>query len=82
MPPRFPAFLEIASRFHFHPTGAGKLAQPISFRSEFLLATRFVVRPFSGSNLANTVETGDEDYARRRLPRGQLRCHPREKVRS
>lgn len=32
MPSRFPAFLEIASRFHFQSTAAGKLAQPISFR--------------------------------------------------
>lgn len=91
MPARFPAFLQITSRFHFQPTATGELARPTSFRlaSSVVLARLLQLEFLSVClwpgrsilrRLANTVELGN--YARKRLPRQQLRasCAQRDKL--
>lgn len=93
MPARFPAFLQITSRFHFQPTATGELARPTSFRlASSVVLARFLQLEFLSvclwpgrstlRRLANTVEFGN--YARKRLPRQQLRrrasCAQRDKL--
>lgn len=47
MPARFPAFLQITSRFHFQPTATGELARPTSFRlASSVVLARFLQLEF------------------------------------